>query len=189
MAFGWVYIEAQGKMNSSELWAIVLVILLIFLPLMAKCLLETHGGLKNYKRYLEAFTFPFASQLGLSFFVASATVAVGFDEICQIPVDRHQAHMLTFRYGHKQAIEEYVCANLPLLLGGATSVVTYAIFFGEESCILNPFQWWRFFLAILWIAMMLITAMPLKLFLLSVGIVVFLACLKVLIKLVGPSPP
>lgn len=79
--------------------------------------------------------------------------------------------------------------NLPLLLGGATSVVTYAIFFGEESCILNQLQWWRFTLAIIWIVLMLITAMPLKLFLLAIGIVAFLACLKIMIKLVGPSPP
>lgn len=104
MAFGWVYIQAQGKMKSSELWAIVLVILLIFLPLIAKCLLEDHGSLNNYKRYLEPFTFPFAAQLGLSFFVASAIVGVGFDEICQIPADIHQAHMLTLRQGHQTAI-------------------------------------------------------------------------------------
>nr|BAJ96943.1 predicted protein [Hordeum vulgare subsp. vulgare] len=133
MNFGWVYTGGRGDdhvVDHSPLWAIILSLLFIFLPLFVHSLFKDSRSLKNYNRFMDAFTVSYVIQILLSILVMIFFVIMSENGLCTLHGTQKEAHMLTFRSHHHD--QTFFCTNIPIVLTGSTSLITFVVFQGEE---------------------------------------------------------
>lgn len=77
--------------------------------------------------------------------------------------------------------------NLPVLLGGTIAVFVFALFYSEEIQSLQKFEFKRLLLVVVWLLVLILVGISFKIILIGLGILLFLALIKLFIKIIGPT--